>query len=144
LTDFSHSELDVLYKLRKRRQDITTSSNWLDVKKEAVFSVGRDIERKIEKLEQTQSKLTALIAEYKKIGDIKLLKLARMYENMKPKDAANIFDVMDLGVVADIASNMKEAKLAAIVAEMEPSKANGLSVVMRSSPVKDIVGSSVR
>jgi len=49
--------------------------------------------------------------------------LVKIYENMKPKDAAPIFEQLDMDVLLDIVDRMKEAKVAPILAQMNPAKA---------------------
>ena len=46
---------------------------------------------------------------------------------MKPKDAANIFNELDLQVLLDVMQNMKERKLAPIVAAMDTKRARTLT-----------------
>ena len=49
---------------------------------------------------------------------------------MKPKDAAKIFDELQMSVMILVAQQMKENKLAAIVAEMKPEKARDLTMAL--------------
>lgn len=138
MSDFNYGELDVLYKLRNRRVEMMRSYRWTDVKRASILAIEKDVNKKIDTLAEMQRQLERKIAEYNQISSAKLLKLTKMYENMKPKDAARVFDEMDSEVLAGIVLNMKEARLAAIVSEMEPSKAKGLSIVMTSESLKDI------
>ncbi len=47
---------------------------------------------------------------------------------MKPKDAAEIFDNLELPVLVDVTGRMKEAKLAPVLAAMTPERARILTV----------------
>jgi flagellar motility protein MotE (MotC chaperone) len=53
--------------------------------------------------------------------------LVKIYENMKPKDAAKIFEQLDMGIMLEVVERMKEQKVAPILAEMNPVKARELT-----------------
>jgi flagellar motility protein MotE (MotC chaperone) len=55
-----------------------------------------------------------------------------MYETMKPKDAAKIFDRLDLKVLIEVASQIKPQQMAAILAQMSPETAERLTVELAS------------
>ena len=54
--------------------------------------------------------------------------LVKVYENMKPKDAARIFEKLDMPVLLQVVERMKEQKLAAVLAEMDPGKAKSVTI----------------
>ena len=51
-----------------------------------------------------------------------------MYETMKPKEAAKIFDRLDIKVLLDVASQIKPQVMSAILAQMTPEAAERLTV----------------
>jgi flagellar motility protein MotE (MotC chaperone) len=51
-----------------------------------------------------------------------------MYENMKSKDAARIFDRLDLNILVEVSTQMKPAKMAEILGQMSPESAERLTV----------------
>jgi flagellar motility protein MotE (MotC chaperone) len=51
-----------------------------------------------------------------------------MYETMKPKEAAKIFDRLDIKVLIDVASQIKPQVMAAILAQISPEAAERLTV----------------
>ena len=62
--------------------------------------------------------------------DKKIQKLVKVYESMKPKEAAKIFNDLQIGVLVELALNMKESRLAAILSEMTPEKARELTSIL--------------
>ena len=72
----------------------------------------------------TQQKDDALAARFKG--------LVTMYENMKPRDAAKIFDRLDSSVLLDVASKIEPRKMADILALMSPDAAQHLTVELAS------------
>ena len=51
---------------------------------------------------------------------------------MKPKDAARIFEELDLNVVVDVAELMEERRLAPVLASMDPLKAKTITIEIRT------------
>ena len=51
-----------------------------------------------------------------------------MYETMKPKDAAKIFDRLDIRVLIEVASQIKPQRMSEIMAQMSPEAAERLTV----------------
>ena len=61
-----------------------------------------------------------------------------MYENMKPKDAARIFDRLDLKILIDVSTAINPRQMSSILAQMAPESAERLTVELanRASAVK--------
>ena len=54
-------------------------------------------------------------------------RLVSIYSNMKPKDAATIFNELDMTVLLDVMQTMKERKVAPIIAAMNAKRARQLT-----------------
>ncbi len=59
--------------------------------------------------------------------------IVRVYESMKPKDAARIYEKLDMTVQLAVATRMKERNMAAIMAEMSPEAARNLTMEMAAN-----------
>lgn len=55
-----------------------------------------------------------------------------MYETMKPKDAAKIFDRLDMKVLLDVASKINPRRMSEILSQMTPEAAERLTVELAS------------
>ena len=53
-----------------------------------------------------------------------------MYESMKPKDAAKVFDRLEMAVLYDIASQIAPRKMSDILGLMAPEAAERLTIEM--------------
>ena len=82
------------------------------------------------------AKIKATIEQLLKKHDIqqeaKLKSLVKIYENMKPKQAARIFDRLDLGILLDVVERMRESKTAPIMANMTPARAKSVTAALVS------------
>lgn len=74
-----------------------------------------------------KQEITSLLQEYQNVYDEEVLALVKIYEAMKPVEAAQVFSYMDTNLFTKIAMNMKEVKLSAILAKMQPEKVNTLT-----------------
>ena len=54
--------------------------------------------------------------------------LVTMYETMKPKDAARIFDRLDLKILVEVSTQMNPRKMSEVLAQMTPEAAERLTV----------------
>ena len=82
-------------------------------------------------LQNLRATIDSLIQKFDKQQDAKLLSLVKIYENMKPKDAANIFEDLEMQTLLEVAERMKERKLAPVMAKMNPAKAREMTVELR-------------
>ncbi len=81
----------------------------------------------VERLEAATAKLKRAAGEATAEDRARIAQLVKVYEAMKAKNAAAIFDPMPLELLLPIMRGMRETKVAAIVAEMDPSKARALT-----------------
>ena len=125
---FSASEVEVLQKLAARREQLDTRAGELDVRENLLQAAEKRLEEKIAKLKELESRIQALLKQHDEEAEKKLASLVKIYETMKPKDAAQIFEQLDLDILLDVVERMKEAKMAPILANMDPSRAKELTV----------------
>ncbi len=59
-----------------------------------------------------------------------LAALVALYEGMKPRAAATVFDKLDTGTLLELADHMNPRKLSPIIAAMDPDKASRITSLM--------------
>lgn len=127
-TLLTQSEIDLLQKLAERRVEIDSRARELE-KREAMLAAAESrIDRKIEEFRALQATIESLIKTYDDQQNTKLQSLVKIYENMKPKDAARIFEDLEMDVLLKVAERMKERSLAPIMAKMNPQRAREVTV----------------
>ena len=94
-----------------------------------------------------QKQLDKVLALYNQQEDAKIRSLVKIYENMKPADAARIFDELDLPIMLEVVDKMSERKAAPILANMNPLKAKELTVELADQrklqqPMMDAISAS--
>ncbi len=82
---------------------------------------------RVRELQALQKKLESLEATRNEREDASWRGLVKVYEAMKPRDAATIFNDLDMPVLLQVVDRMKEAKAAPVLAAMQPDKARDLT-----------------
>jgi flagellar motility protein MotE (MotC chaperone) len=126
----SASERAILERLQARRQEIESRQREIDIRESLLKSAEKRIENKVEEMKAVESRITATQAEQKAAEAQRLKSLVTMYEGMKPKDAARVFDRLEMGVLIEIASQIAPRKMSDIMGLMSPEAAERLTVEM--------------
>jgi flagellar motility protein MotE (MotC chaperone) len=81
-------------------------------------------------LKEAETSLTATMALASSAAEDDLTQLTAVYENMKPKEAAQVFAAMDPKFAAGFLGRMRTDAAAAIMAGLEPDTAYAISVLL--------------
>lgn len=131
-TDFSFSGVkEELYKdLTKRRQDLEAQERQLALR-EALLEAGeRELEQKMRELEILRNELQGLLEKQTEEEQARIAKLVKIYEGMKAKDAAQIFNTLDMNVLIQVMALMSERKSSPILAAMSPERARAVTILL--------------
>ena len=116
----SDSEIDLLQSLAERRKELDLRAHQLEQREVLLLAVERRIDEKVETLKVLQRSIQGETeSQYKS--------LVKIYENMKAKDAARIFEELDMAILLPVTERMKERKLAAVLARMNTTTAMALT-----------------
>ncbi|PWR19800.1 hypothetical protein DKG75_15180 [Zavarzinia compransoris] len=88
------------------------------------------IDKKLAEIKEAEARLAAATASRSAEDEAQIARLVKVYETMKPADAANIFNTLDFPVLIEVAGRMKEAKIAPVLAAMDPEAAKALTVAL--------------
>jgi flagellar motility protein MotE (MotC chaperone) len=128
--NLSSAEKALLDRLQARRQELDGRSQELDLRENLLRAAEKKIEDQLTELKAVEDRIAAAETARKSEEDGKLKDLVVMYENMKPKEAAAIFDVMDMRVMVEVAAKMAPKKTGDIIAKMSPNSAERLTVAL--------------
>jgi flagellar motility protein MotE (MotC chaperone) len=126
----SQSEIDLLQKLAKRRDELESWGNDLSTREQLLKAAELRMEAKLKELKDIQQKINASLQQHDEEQEAKLKSLVKIYETMKPKDAARIFEQLDMPILLDVVERMKETKVAPVIAGMDSEKAKQLTTEM--------------
>lgn len=127
---FTQSEIDVLQKLSVRREALEGRQKDLDLRENLVKAAEARIDKKIAEMKTLQTNIEGMLKQVDRQDEEKMKSLVKIYETMKPKEAANILSTLELPVQMGVLGRMKESKVAPILAAMEISKAQAVTDAM--------------
>ena len=134
--DMSPVELEMLRGLAQRRAELEAREGELD-QREALLEVAeRRMSETMGELEALRAEIEGMLGQADARREEQLVSLVRMYEAMRPADAAAIFDGLELEVLLNVLERMREAKAAPIVAGMTPERAREVTseLALRQAP----------
>jgi flagellar motility protein MotE (MotC chaperone) len=121
------AERAVLEALRARRTEIETRERAAAQREVMLAAAERRLTTRVEELTALQSRLETLERDRAAREDAGLRGLVKLYEGMRPRDAAIIFNELDMPVLLSIVDRMREAKAAPVLGAMLPERARALT-----------------
>ena len=124
----SETEIEVLQSLAARREALDKRREELDLRENMLKATETRVDEKIAELKQIETHISELLALRDEEEEEQIQSLVKVYETMKPKAAANIFEDLDQDILLDVAGRMKEKNMAVILAAMSAETAQELTV----------------
>lgn len=121
--DVSPTEIRMLEDLLGRRTLLDKWERDIDMREKLLAATELRIDDKINELKAITDNIQGLIDQFNTREDEKITSLVKIYETMKPKDAARIFNELEIKILIEVLSRMREAKAALILAKMSSSRA---------------------
>ena len=138
--DGMNSEEAVLERLGDRRDDLDAREAELDMRLALIEAAEQRIDERTAALEALEARIEAMVEEKESLEEEQFVSIIAMYESMKARDAAPIFNQLDMRVLLRVARAMSPRKMAPILAAMDPLKARDLTSNMaidRGEPALD-------
>ena len=126
----SPAERAVLERLQSRRQELDARAREMDIRESLLKAAEKRVETQVQDLKATESRITAANEQKSEADAARFKGIVAMYENMKPKDAAKVFDRLELPVLFEIASKIAPRKMSDILGQMSPDVAEWLTTEM--------------
>tara|TARA_B100000686_G_scaffold355093_1_gene469815 strand:+ start:1703 stop:2440 length:738 start_codon:yes stop_codon:yes gene_type:complete len=127
-SNFSETEIEVLQSLAKRRDAIEAREQRLMQREALMEAAEQEMDRKISELAKLRAEIEGLLGQQQKVQEERLRSMVKIYESMKPKEAAAIFNTMDMDILLSVLSRMSERKSAPIFAAMSPQRAQEVTI----------------
>jgi flagellar motility protein MotE (MotC chaperone) len=124
----SPSERAILERLQSRRQELEARAREIDIRESLLKSAEKRVEGRVEEMKGIESRIVTATEQKSEAEAARFKGLVTMYENMKPKDAAKVFDRLEMSVLIEIASKIAPRKMSDILGQMSPEAAERLTV----------------
>src|SRR6202020_1938806 len=101
------AERAILERLQERREELDTRARELDIRESLIQGAEKRMDAKLAELKQVEASIKVETAQKDEADAGRLKGLVVMYENMKPRDAAKIFNGLDSEVLLAVAAQIK-------------------------------------
>jgi flagellar motility protein MotE (MotC chaperone) len=124
----SPSERAILERLQSRRQELEARAREIDIRESLLKAAEKRIESRVEELKAVESRISTATGQKSEADAARFKGIITMYEAMKPKDAAKVFDRLEMPVLIEIASQIAPRKMSDILGQMSAEAAERLTV----------------
>lgn len=128
--DTSPAEMEVLKQLSARRETLDRRGKDLDTRESLIKVAEQRVDQKIHEMESLRQQLQAMVNQVSEAQAQQLDNLVKIYETMKPDEAARIFETLDMPTLLGVVLRMKPKSTAPIMAKMAPDKAKELTIAL--------------
>lgn len=126
----SDTTLKLLHALQEREARIALREAKLADRMQALQIAEDELDDQLRSLTEAEEALRATIALADQAASTDLERLTRVYENMKPKDAAALFETMPPAFASGFLGMMEPVAAAQIMTLMTPESAYSISAVL--------------
>jgi flagellar motility protein MotE (MotC chaperone) len=124
----SPSERAILERLQSRRQELEARAREIDIRESLLKAAEKRIEARVEELKAVESRISTANGQKSEADAARFKGIVTMYEAMKPKDAAKVFDRLEMPVLIEIASQIAPRRMSDILGQMSAEAAERLTV----------------
>jgi flagellar motility protein MotE (MotC chaperone) len=124
----SAGERAVLESLQQRRQELEARAREIEVRDSLLKAAEKRIELRLQELKEVEARLNGAATKKDEAEIAKFKSLVGMYETMKAKDAAKIFDRLNLRILVEVVNVMNPRRMSDILGQMSPDVAERLTI----------------
>lgn len=116
--------------LRERRKKLDAQERGLVTREAMIRAAEQELDRKFHELSNLRVEIEGLLNQQSEEEQKRIASLVKIYEGMKPKDAARIFDTLDLDVLVAVMGEMSERRLSPVLAAMNAERARTITIML--------------
>jgi flagellar motility protein MotE (MotC chaperone) len=124
------AEVELLQQLAERRAELDRRAAELRQREVVLQAAETRVDEKIAKLAALEKEIGGLVDKQSDEDAARVKSLVKIYETMKPHDAARIFEQLDMPVLLNVVEHMKERNAAPILAGMDPARARAVTLAL--------------
>ena len=126
----SQAERALLERLGERREEIDARMRELEMRERLLDTAEKKLDSRVGDLKELETKAGGAAGK-PPADEAKAIKnLVIMYEAMKPKDAARVFDRLNLDILVPVVQQMNPRKMSEVLAAMASERAEKLTVAL--------------
>jgi flagellar motility protein MotE (MotC chaperone) len=138
----SPSERAILERLQSRRQELEQRAREVEIRESLLKAAEKRIDSRAEEIKASEARISGVTGQKVEQDAARFKGIITMYEGMKPKDAAKVFDRLEMSVLYEIASQIAPRKMSDILGLMQPEAAERLTVELARRAGSDKSGAT--
>lgn len=130
MSGLSQAEVQVLQALGARREALDSRATQIETQGDLMTAAEHRLDERIAELRQLEGTVNVLLGQLDEAQERRLGNLVDVYQRMRAKDAAAVFDGLEDNVLVQVASRMRQQNLAEVMGQMEPVRARRLTTML--------------
>lgn len=130
MAGLSQSEVQVLQALTARREALDQRAAQFEGQDELLAAAEQRLDQRLAELRQLESTVNELLGHLDEAQEQRIAGLVDVYQRMRAKDAATVFDGLEDEVLVQVAGRMRQSNLAEVMGRMEPQRARHLTEML--------------
>lgn len=124
------AETALVRNILARQSSFDSEQQSLEEQKHILDAAQSALNEKMRDLDSSMAALAERQAAHRETMSAETDRLVRIYEEMPPKEAAAVFNIMDIHVLVSVANRMNPRKISAVMGYMMPERVNIVSQYM--------------
>ncbi len=138
----SVSDPSLLVDLQQEKASLDRERSALKVREAAADAVSEALERRMTALDALNHKLAESVTSRQAQDEAAWAGLVKVYEAMRPDDAATIFNGLEIHTLLQLLARMNERKAALVLGAMQPERARVATQMLAQQRLRDPIGST--
>jgi flagellar motility protein MotE (MotC chaperone) len=134
----SAAEMQLLQDLRGRRAQLDQRERALSERESVLNAAEHRLTSRVADLAALQQRLEQMEADRRAHEEANWAGIVKVYEAMKPREAAAIFNDMDMPVLLQVMDRMKDSNAALVLGAMQPDRARSLTAQLAAMRTRAI------
>jgi flagellar motility protein MotE (MotC chaperone) len=130
MAGLSAAEVQVLQALGDRREALELRGTQLETQDALMLAAEQRLNERVAELRQLETTVNELLGRLDEEQERRVNSLVDVYQRMRAKDAAEVFDGLEDDVLVQVASRMRQANLAEVMGRMSPDRARALTQML--------------
>lgn len=130
MAGLSQAEVQVLQALGARRVALDARGEQIETQDALMLAAEQRMTERLAELRALETHVNELLGHLDEAQEQRLASLVDVYQRMRAKDAAAVFDGLEDDVLVQVASRMRQANLAEVMGRMEPNRAQALTQML--------------
>lgn len=130
MAGLSQAEVQVLQALGTRRAELEARGVALETQDGLMLAAEQRLSERLAELRALETHVNDLLGQLDEAQEQRLASLVDVYQRMRAKDAAAVFDGLEDDVLVQVASRMRQANLAEVMGRMDPNRARALTQML--------------